>query len=500
MVTHHTAVVESSGSRIGQGAHAAREKRQVALSSVAAAVILTLMKLVVGFMTGSLGILAEAAHSALDLVAAGITFLAVRVSDRPADREHTYGHGKVENLSALFETLLLLGTCAWIIYEAVQRLLFGHHEIELSWWAFAVMGVSIGVDISRSRALARVARKYHSQALEADALHFSTDVYSSMVVILGLALVWAAEQLGLPWLQHADAVAAIGVAGIVIVVSWRLAQRAVESLIDGIPRGLYDQVMEVVSNVPGVLRVEQMRLRRSGAETFADVTVQVGREAGLEAAHAIATAAEEAVRSVLPHSDVVVHVEPVRSAEEDLATSVRLLAAQHGVGAHSIRQYALSTPETGVSRVGVELHLEVPDHLSVEKAHALVSDFEAALQRMRPEVGHVVTHIEPVNEHAAAKVFQASAEDTARVLRALEECQEQSLVRCQPHDVHVHRSEGELIVTLHCSVGAETSMVDAHIIAEQVEQMLRRRLPELGRIVIHVEPEAIREGETPSTT
>jgi cation diffusion facilitator family transporter len=493
-------MAEFSSSSVSQSAHASREKRLVALSSVAAAVFLTLMKLVVGFMTGSLGILAEATHSALDLIAAGITFLAVRVSDRPADREHTYGHGKVENLSALFETLLLLGTCAWIIYEAVQRLLFGHHEIELSWWAFAVMGVSIVVDISRSRALAQAARRYHSQALEADALHFSTDVYSSIVVILGLALVWAAERLGLPWLQHADAVAAIGVAGIVILVSWQLARRAVESLIDGIPRGLYDQVMEVVSGVPGVLRVERMRLRRSGPETFADVTVQIGREANLEAAHAIATAAEEAVRSILPHSDVVVHVEPVRSAEEDLITSVRLLAAQHGVGAHSIRQYALTTQEAGAPRVGVELHLEVPDHLSVEKAHNLVSDFEAALQRARPEVGHVVTHIEPVNEYAAAKVFQASAEDIARVLRALEACQKQDQVRCQPHDVHVHHSEGEMIVTLHCSVGAETPMVDAHIIAEQVEQALRRQLPELGRIVIHVEPEATHEGEVPSTT
>ncbi|MGC8879405.1 MAG: cation-efflux pump [Anaerolineae bacterium] len=493
-------MAEPSGSQVNRGAQAGHEKRLVALSSVVAAVFLTLMKLTVGLMTGSLGILAEAAHSALDLVAAGVTFLAVRVSDRPADREHTYGHGKVENLSALFETLLLLGTCAWIIYEAVQRLLFGHHEIELSWWAFAVMGVSIIVDVSRSRALARAARQYHSQALEADALHFSTDVYSSMVVILGLVLVWAAQRLELPWLQHADVVAAIGVAGIVVFVSWQLAQRAVESLVDGIPRGLYDQVMEVVGSVPGVLRVERVRLRRSGPETFADVTVQVGREVGLEAAHAIATSAEEAVRNVLPRSDVVVHVEPVRSAQEDLITSVRLLAAQHGVGAHSIRQYALPTQKAGTPQVGVELHLEVPDHLSIEKAHALVSDFEVALQHARPEIGHVVTHIEPVSEHATTKVFEASAKDTARVLQALAEWQEQDPTRCQPHDVHVHRSEGELIVTLHCGVGAETPMVDAHVIAEQVEQALRRQLPDLGRIVIHIEPEASRAGEVASTT
>ncbi len=495
-MSHST--VEPLSSRPVHSVQAGREKRLVALSSVIAAIFLTLMKLAAGLMTGSLGIMAEAAHSALDLVAAGITFLAVRVSDRPADREHTYGHGKVENLSAMFETLLLLGTCAWIIYEAVQRLLFGHRELELGWWAFAVMGVSIVVDISRSRALMQAARKYRSQALEADALHFSTDVYSSAVVILGLALTWAAPYVGLPFLQQADAIAAIGVAGIVMFVSLRLAQRTVESLVDGIPRGTYEWVMEALDSVPGILRVERVRLRRSGPDTFADLTVQVGREVGLETAHAIATSAEEAVRGILPGADVVVHVEPVRSVVEDLATSARLLAAQHGMGAHSIRQYTLPI-EDGIPGVGVELHLEVPSHLSVDEAHALVSDFEEALQRSRPEVCHLVTHIEPAGEFAKADICQAGEEDIARVLQALTDWQRQGQIRCQPHDIEVHRSEDELIVTLHCSVEANIPMVEAHVIAEQAEQTLRHLLPDVGRIVIHVEPESPRQTTASAT-
>ncbi|MEJ2556675.1 MAG: cation diffusion facilitator family transporter, partial [Anaerolineae bacterium] len=178
---------------------AEKEKRSAALSSVLAAVLLTGLKLVVGLLTGSLGILAEAAHSGLDLVAALVTFFAVRLSDRPPDKRHLYGYGKVENLSALVETLLLLVTCIWIIYEAIERLFFKSVEIEASFWAFGVMAVSIVVDISRSRILYRAARKHNSQALEADALHFSTDIWSSSVVIVGLALVWLSERLGPDW-------------------------------------------------------------------------------------------------------------------------------------------------------------------------------------------------------------------------------------------------------------------------------------------------------------
>jgi len=169
--------------------HAQKEKREAALSSVVAALLLTGLKLAIGLLTGSLGILAEAAHSGLDLVAALVTFFAVRLSDRPPDEHHLYGYGKIENLSALIETLLLLITCVWIIYEAIQRLFFKSVEIEASIWAFAVMGISIVVDITRSRILYAAARKHKSQALEADALHFSTDIWSSSVVIVGLGLV-----------------------------------------------------------------------------------------------------------------------------------------------------------------------------------------------------------------------------------------------------------------------------------------------------------------------
>src|SRR6266849_1718222 len=225
------------GSEFGSEAMRA-EKRAVAANSVFAALAITALKIVVGITTGSLGILSEAAHSFLDLIAAVITLFSVRVSDKPADADHQYGHGKVENFSAFIETGLLLLTCLWIVYEAIKRLFFHHVEIEPSLAAFLVMFSSMAVDFWRSRALGRIAAKYDSQALEADALHFSTDVWSSAVVALGLLLVLLGRAYGIDWLRDADPVAALFVAGVVVSVSWRLARRTIDALLDAAPAGV----------------------------------------------------------------------------------------------------------------------------------------------------------------------------------------------------------------------------------------------------------------------
>src|ERR1700682_2037284 len=233
------------------------EKRAVAGHSVLAAMAITALKVVVGITTGSLGILSEAAHSALDLIAAIITLLSVRVSDKPADADHQYGHGKVENFSAFIETGLLLLTCVWIIYEAVKRLFFHHVEIEPSIAAFVVMFISMAVDFWRSRTLGRIAAKYDSQALEADALHFSTDIWSSAIVVLGLALVLLGRIYGIGWLRDADPVAALFVAGVVVYVSWRLARKTIDALLDAAPQGVRNQIVAAVSAVDRLFEVDR---------------------------------------------------------------------------------------------------------------------------------------------------------------------------------------------------------------------------------------------------
>jgi cation diffusion facilitator family transporter len=336
-----------------------REKRWVALTSVLAAIFLTTMKLIVGLVTGSLGILSEAAHSGLDLVAALVTYFAVRISGRPADARYTYGYGKVENLSALVETVLLLITCVWIIYEAILRLFFKSVVVEASIWAFLIMGISILVDLGRSRSLARAAKKYDSQALEADALHFSTDIWSSSrhrQADLALST-W----LDLPWLAKADALAALGVAGIVIYVSLQLGRRTITALLDAIPAGVRDEVERAV-RVPGVQEVKQVRVRRSGPETFADITLTVSNETPLERAHQIAAKAESAVRRILPGADALVYVLPGRSAEDGIHTAIRSLANQEGVHVHSLRVY-----EDGTGQRSLELHMEVSELLQLVK-------------------------------------------------------------------------------------------------------------------------------------
>jgi cation diffusion facilitator family transporter len=296
---------------------AQKEKTSAALSSVIAAVGLTAFKIIVGIATNSLGILAEAAHSALDLMAAVMTLFAVRVADKPADKQHPFGHGKVENVSALFETLLLLATSGWIIYEAAHRLAAPETHVEVSIWSFIVMGTSIVIDVSRSRMLYAAAKKHNSQALEADALHFSTDIWSSSVVILGLILVLIARWFpSLAFLEKGDAVAALVVAAIVIFVSGELGIRSIQALLDAAPKnGERDRIIQEVSKMEDIADIHAVRIRSSGAGWFVDMHVTMNGRMSLKKSHALTETIEEKVKEILPGADVTVHVEPLEMAE-----------------------------------------------------------------------------------------------------------------------------------------------------------------------------------------
>jgi cation diffusion facilitator family transporter len=289
------------------------EKQSAALSSVLAAGFLTGFKLLVGLMTNSLGIQAEAAHSGLDLVAAVITLMAVNISAKPPDTGHHYGHGKVEHLSALFETLLLLVTCTWIIYESIQRLFFKPIQVDASIWAFIVMLISIIIDYSRSGVLSRTARKYRSQALEADALHFRTDIWSSSVVIVGLILVRVGTSFpDVHLVAQADSVAALIVAGIVIYVSVRLGKSTIQGIIDNAPVGVREKIKHSVESIPGVYECHDIRVRTSGTTLFVDMHVLLDPKQSLDEAHRLTEEVEAAVKHIAPDADVTVHAEPAQ--------------------------------------------------------------------------------------------------------------------------------------------------------------------------------------------
>ena len=279
------------------------EKNRVALISVLAAIFLTGFKIVIGLLTNSLGILSEALHSGLDLVAAVITLLAVRISDKPADEDHHYGHGKVENFSALLETLLLLLTCVWIIYEAIHRLATGKTEIEVTTWSFVVVVTSIVIDFTRSRALYRIARKYHSQALEADALHFSTDIWSSSVVLFGLIVA------GLGFFA-ADSLAALVVAMIVVYISYQLGRKAVNALLDRSPDNTYNKITKVLKSMKEITNFHDLKVRESGAETFVELNIHVNPGLTIEQAHTLTHQVEDRIKAVVDRCEVHIHTEP----------------------------------------------------------------------------------------------------------------------------------------------------------------------------------------------
>jgi len=279
------------------------EKKRVALISVFAAVFLTVFKIIVGFLTGSLGILSEALHSGLDLVAAVITYFSVRLSDKPADSDHRYGHGKIENLSALIETFLLLITCAWIIYEAVSRLLSGHTHIEVNKWSYIVVISSIIIDINRSRMLFRVAKKHNSQALEADAIHFSTDIWSSAVVLFGLLCA------NLGW-YFADPIAALGVAAIVLLVSYQLGKRAIDVLLDKAPADTIAIVEKTLIKYPEVKHFHDLKVRTAGADTFIKFDIHLDPDLSLRQVHELCDQIESELRELIARSEIYIHAEP----------------------------------------------------------------------------------------------------------------------------------------------------------------------------------------------
>ena len=457
-----------------------REKKAVALNSIFAAVLITLMKVVVGIGTGSLGILSEAAHSGLDLVAAAITYFSVRVSDKPADADHQYGHGKIESFSAFLETGLLLLTCVWIVYEAGRRLFFHSVEIEPTVWAFLVMGISMLADVWRSRRLRRIANKYDSQALQADALHFSTDIWSSAVVILGLAAVLAGRKYSLPWMANADPVAALIVACIVVSVSWRLARRTIDTLLDAAPAGIRGRIIQEVYRVKGVLEVDRVRIRRSGSRYFADVSVGLSRNVTFQRSEQVSNEVASRIRALLPDADVVVNALARASRQESLFDRIRAVATRNNLNVHDI-----SVQDMGGS-LHVEQHVELDERLSLKEAHDRVTRLETEMKQDVGEISSILTHIEsepatietsdgPVPEPSFEQRFQAVTQSFPEVV--------------DMHDLTFKRVGGRLYASLHITMQDDLPLSRVHDIQTAVEGRFRQEVPELFRVLIHPEPQ-----------
>lgn len=456
------------------------EKRGVAERSVYAALLITGLKFVVGVTTGSLGILSEALHSALDLVAAVVTLLSVRVSDKPADADHQYGHGKIENFSAFIETALLLLTCIWIVWEAFKRLFFHSVEIEPSVWAFIVMFISIGVDAWRSRALKRVADRYDSQALHADALHFSTDIWSSSAVILGLAIVWAGREFHLAWLMKADPIAALFVAGIVVYVSWRLARQTIDALLDAAPAGVRSSIIDAVEAVPGVLEIERVRIRRAGNRYFADLSVGLARTVTFQRSEQIVAEVTQKIRSILKDVDVLVNAVPRALRSENIFDRIRAAALNHNLMVHDV-----SVQDLG-GQLHVEQHVELDENLSLLEAHDHVTALEADIQEAVPEISSILTHIE--SEPATIETSDEIVQDHS-LERSLKDIVAGFPDVVDVHEIILKRVRDHLFLSCHVTMQDELPLSRVHDIQTALEIRFKQAAPQLFRVLIHPEPQ-----------
>lgn len=459
---------------------ASDRKQNAALSSVFASAGLTGAKLVVGLLTGSLGILSEAAHSLLDLGAALITWVAVRHSDKPADADHQWGHGKIEAISALVETALLFVTALGIAREAIMRLVIHQaHPVLVTWYAVAVVLISMLVDVARSRALMRIAKETRSQALEADALHFSSDILASGAVLAGLAGV----ALGYP---QADALAALAVSVVVVKVGWTLGSRTIDVLVDAAPSGVSESITEILRNVPAVARVDRVRARLGGSTIVADAQVCVAPGTPIEHAAAICEAARAAVAARHPEVDITIRADALPLDGGSIVDTVRHVAAKRGCSVHDISVYH-TRANADTTHVGFDVELDGGTTLA--EAHARADELERAVAEQLGGNVVVRSHLDPKRvEPVAARLLAADREHDllARISAAAEHeplCRSTAAASVQGDD------DG-LSITISCRFDPLLSLTTVHAATRSIEQRIRHDIPDAGRVIVHAEPAA----------
>lgn len=461
-------------------------KARVAFVSMLASAGLTIGKFVAGLMSGSLALLGEALHSLLDFAATAMTWFAVRISDKPADDEHHYGHGKVESIAALIEVGLLLAVAVWLLREGIGRLMGDEHTVEITWLSVGVVIISIVVDFYRARALRKAAIATSSHALEADALHFQSDMYSSMIVLAGLGAVW----MGFP---KADAIAAIVVAVFITLASIDLGKRTIDALMDAAPEGLADGISKAALAIRGVSAVERVRVRPVGANIFAELTVSVPRTLPLDKVMAIKTRIHHEVLAIIPNAELTITAEPRALDDETILDRIMLIAASRRIPVHHITVQQLD------GRLSVAFDIEVDGRMSLEAAHIIASRMEAAIREEFGPDTEVETHIEPleINHLDGRSVSEAARTELVEAIIAI--------AAALPglhdiHDVRVHDTDKGRVLAMHCCADPKASVADVHTAVDELERAVRTAYPEIVRVITHAEPTHIHDTSIDKTT
>lgn len=458
---------------------ATTEKKFAAMLSVSAAAVMAVLKLIVGLLTGSLGMLSDAAHSGIDLAGAMLTLLSVRVSDKPADEDHPYGHAKIENISAFIETFLMLASSVWITAEAIIRIFIKPVSLRYSIWPLLVLALSMVVDFWRSRQLKAVATRYQSDALAADAFHFASDIWSSAAVFIGLCAAWTGSILNIPWLRFADPIAAIVVSILILHFGWRLAWRTVAALTDSVSPETRRRVLAELQRTPGVLSIDQARMRRAGSKYFADFTLSLSRQLTFQRSEDLVREATSAVHRALPGADVVIHTVPRSTLAESIFDKIRAVASRNNVTLHDISVQSIG------DRLRVEQHLEVKESLSLRQAHSFVRRIEDEIRHELPQVAEVLTHIE--NEPATIENPQILERDR-NIEAHLRHAASAFPAILDIHEVVTGLVGDKLQVSFHCTLPDEMPMQQVHEIITGLEGRFKLECPEINRVLIHPEP------------
>ncbi len=452
-----------------------QEKQQVAFVSMLASAALTIGKFVAGLLSGSLALMGEALHSLLDFAATAMTWFAVRVSDKPADDEHHYGHGKVESIAALIEVGLLVSVAVWLLREGVSRL-WGSEpaSVHVTPLALAVVVISIVVDFFRARALKRTALATKSQALEADALHFQSDMWSSLIVLGGLVAV----SLGF---AQADALAALLVAGFILLASFDLGKRTVDALMDAAPEGLAALMRESALKVHGVIGVERVRVRPVGAAIFAEMLVDVPRTLPLERVTRIKEQILAQIAVHVPEAEVVVTTQPKALDDETILERIMLISASMHVLVHHV------TVQQRDGRLCVAFDIEVDGRMKLEAAHTIATRIETALREEFGAQTEVETHIEPL------EVSHLDGRSCDPAVHAMMSAHIATLIPhyaglLDVHDVRVVETDKGRVLTMHCHADPHMSVTDIHTSVDQLERTIRTHYPDLVRLITHAEP------------
>ena len=448
-------------------------KSRVAAISILASAGMAAAKFVVGIAIGSLALVSEALHSSIDVVATIITWLVVQVSDRPADEEHHYGHGKLESISALGVIALLYVLAGGILVESYSRLREGAPPPTISAIPFVVLLIDITVNFWRARALQRTARDTKSQALAADALHFASDVLGSVAVIVGLAL----SGLGYAW---GDAAAAIGVAVMIALLGLRMARSTVETLLDRAPEGASARAAAAIRTLPGVVDVERLRVRMVGSTHFIDAIVQVPRTYPIDRVEEIKRKAQEAVTKALGDADLTFTAVPVARNNESVRERIMVIARNSGLAVHHVTVHDLG------GKLTVSIDLEVDGDMPLTAAHAIAHELERSIREEFGEDVEVDTHIEPL-EPELPHGTDAAPERVETIKTALSRFAANGAIH-DIHSVRVRNTDAGEIVNFHCRAAPSMSVIKVHENVDEIERALRRAFPTVKRVISHAEP------------